>query len=131
MEKYGDLITNGLDLISFLLVTPEIVRVITPTADFLGKTVAVMLALFVAAACFGALLLSVFHDWHVFTGWKLPGGVILVIVVISLIPPEVTLPLIRWIYERGSKHLFAAGVVLFLVSRLLALYGSAVKAGFL
>jgi hypothetical protein len=56
------------------------------------------------------LLLSVFHDWHVFTGWKLPGGVVLVIVVISLMPLEVTLPLIRWIYERGSKHLFAAGV---------------------
>jgi hypothetical protein len=26
VEKYGDLITNGLDLISFLLVTPELIR---------------------------------------------------------------------------------------------------------
>ena len=85
VERYGEFTTNGLDLISFLLVTPEIVRVIAPTADFLGKTVAVMLALFVVAACFGALLLSVFHDWHVFTDGN-PGGVIVVIVVISLIP---------------------------------------------
>jgi len=28
VEKYGELITNGLDLLSFLLVTPEIVRAI-------------------------------------------------------------------------------------------------------
>ena len=36
IEKYGDLITNGLDLISFLMVTPEIVRVIAPAA---GKVI--------------------------------------------------------------------------------------------
>jgi hypothetical protein len=63
MEKYGDLITNGLDLISFLLATPEIVRVIAPTVNFLSKVVALMLALFVAAAVFAGLFLV----------WGIPG----------------------------------------------------------
>jgi hypothetical protein len=39
VEKYGDLITNGLDLISFLLVTPEIVKVIAPAANVLVRSV--------------------------------------------------------------------------------------------
>jgi hypothetical protein len=54
-----------------------------------------------------------------------------VILVSALIPVEISFPLISWVYERGAKHLFAAGVVLFIASRLIALYGSAVKAGLL
>ena len=43
MEKYGDLITNGLDLLSFLLVTPEIARVITPPASELIGAIATVI----------------------------------------------------------------------------------------
>lgn len=131
MERHGDLITNGLDLISFLLVTPEIVRVIAPPIDFFGKAVALVLGLFVAMACLAALFLALSSQWNIFTWLRLPDWVILVVLVAVLIPLEVTLPLIRWIYRRGSKHLFAVGIVLFIASRLIACYGSALRAGLL
>jgi len=38
VEKYVDLITNGLDLLSFLLVTPEIAKMVAPALAGCGKT---------------------------------------------------------------------------------------------
>ena len=73
MEKYGDPITNGLDLLSFLLVTPEILRVITPAAAFLIKIVAFMLALFAATASVAGMLIASYpwiYPWMI--EWKLP-----------------------------------------------------------
>jgi hypothetical protein len=51
--------------------------------------------------------------------------------VSALIPIEASILLVGLMHEHVSKHLFALGVVLFLICRLIAFYGSAVKAGFL
>src|SRR5690349_13036025 len=71
MEKYGEFITNGLDLLSFLLVTPEILTVIGPTISWafaliitLAVTLSIVALLLVLAPYALYVLLS---DWF---GWQ-------------------------------------------------------------
>lgn len=127
MEKYGDLITNGLDLVSFLLVTPEILRVIAPAvSEFFGTII-------------GGILVTVIILPLVFLGGLLHRGHWWPVVAIILIGAMSSWSLNRVlrggsniIHEftyRASKHFFALGVVVFLLSHLIAFYGSAVKAG--
>jgi hypothetical protein len=137
LEKYGDLITNGLDLLSFLLVTPEIVRVIAPAASWLmGWMVAVGVTLPVAALAWWRLIGA---DWREFTA---PAPWVTVVVCVGVIAIVVPLwhrmgiwkaygKVARDIRAIASKHFLALGILLFFVSRLIAFYGSAVKAGLL
>ena len=131
MEKYGDLITNGLDLLSFLLVTPEIARVITPAASELIGAVAtvilgtVVLSPVVLLLSFGAVWLFPSSKWVLI-------GLIVIIVLVSVGSAYLKgLAVVDWVANRAPKHLFALGIVLFFVSRLIAFYGSALKVGLL
>jgi hypothetical protein len=45
VEKYGDLITNGLDLVSFLLVTPEVIRFVEPLVEWGSKVLLTIMAI--------------------------------------------------------------------------------------
>jgi hypothetical protein len=128
VEKYGDLITNGLDLISFLMVTPEIVKRIAP------PTTALMIVL--AGSCVAAapvVLPIIWFEWDA-PDWAnspltavamlaIPLGVFIGFAVIT---PLVFDDLDRTV-DRISKHFFGVGVVFFLVSRVLAFYGSVLK----
>jgi hypothetical protein len=141
--EYGDLITNGLDLLSFLLVTPEIVRAIAPAATLLIRAVfyvAVSIMLFVAPFVQGAKTINQLisyppDDWHFYY----------LSVCVAFGALGFSLMALAWIrtriagrkdifFERAdrlafyaSKHFLALGIVLFFISRLIAFYGSAAK----
>jgi hypothetical protein len=72
VERYGDLITTGLDLVSFLLLTPEILRVIAPTAIRLinGLIAALLVGVVAALPMFSPLLLSNWLGWEL-TAWMI------------------------------------------------------------
>src|SRR5262249_30109615 len=48
VEKYGDLITNGPDLVSFLLVTPEILKVVAPATRLIRFVITGVIATLLA-----------------------------------------------------------------------------------
>jgi hypothetical protein len=133
LEKYGDLMTNGLDLISFVLVTPEIVRVIAPAARWLiGVT---FLSVLLSIACIAGLLpelLRVFFFGQGEAPWSLED--VLVLITLVTFPTAVCVCFILLINhgvfqlaDRISKHFLALGILLFLISRLIALYVSVLK----
>jgi hypothetical protein len=129
MEKYGDLITNGLDLTSFLLVTPELVRVVAPTATRLTNLAIAVIASFLVAALL-LIPVSLIAIWFQFEG---PWWIIVLILYLisqgflSRMSNDLTDRFSRWV----SEHFLALGVALFFVSRLIAFYGSALKVGLL
>jgi hypothetical protein len=140
VEKYSELISNGLDLASFLLVTPEILKVIEPTVS---RTVAIIIGLayigFVTAALVFLLpfVLSRFlSDWF---GWPQKWIFPALLIGASIFLGRRLQP---WSYETGyniaylfgrsgSKILLALGIILFFIARLLAFYSSALKVGWL
>jgi hypothetical protein len=131
VEKYGDLITNGLDLLSFLLVTPEIARVITPAAsELIGAITTVIVGTVVLSPV--VLLLSFGAVWlFPSSKWALSGLIVIVVLVSVGSAYLKGQAVVDWVASRAPKHLFAIGIGLFLLSRLIAFYGSAVKAGLL
>ena len=81
MDKYIDLITNGLDLLSFLLVTPEIVRRTAPASVWVIGMLTVMSLIilvamiipFILATVMSAVLFGViFLVSHALIGSDLP-----------------------------------------------------------
>jgi hypothetical protein len=128
VEKYSDLITNGLDLLSFLLVTPEILRAIAPTlGEFLGTAIGgILVTMILLPLAFMGGLLRGDHWWPVvaamlicaMSSWSLNR-------VFSFRERS---NIIHEFTHRASKHFLAVGVVLFLISRLIAFYSSVVKA---
>jgi hypothetical protein len=136
VEKYGDLITNGLDLISFLLVTPELVRFAQPVAQWTSRMVFSILAIVAMTVVLlpvGYVYVSIKHiriSPTLLIYAMLAAGV--VTFLLGDYPGNI------WVSGRiqrftatVSRHLFALGVTLFFISRLVAFYGSALKAGFL
>jgi hypothetical protein len=132
MEKYGELITNSLDLISFLLLTPEVLRMIAPTATrliswIIAALLALSLLLLVAFVC--AVMVAL--------GAWIPPSWVLSIVLILWVPLILMVMylggsrLVDQLSRRVSRHFLALGIVLFFTSRMIAFYGSAVKAGLL
>jgi hypothetical protein len=131
MEQYSDLVANGLDLVSFIVLTPEILRVIAPTASRLLGSSTAMVACFAAALVFFLvplhLLLSAWLGLEVpnrarsglLMGgagglWQLRGS-----------------SLADRLGRYASKHFLAFGITLFFVSRLIAFYSSAMKGALL
>jgi hypothetical protein len=117
---------------SYLLVTPEVVKVVAPA---LTGMVSVILG---GSLTVGPTMLAFAIGAHVFPRpslWGLvTGGVVGLLYVVSLIL-FVSMWLKKtgeilwvWLAIRASRHLFAAGVVLFLLARLVSIYGAAVKA---
>jgi hypothetical protein len=131
VEKYGDLIINGLDLLSFLLVTPEIARVITPpTSELIGAVATVILGTVILSPV--VLLLSFGTVWFFPSSkWALSGLIVITVLVGVGSAYLKGLAVVDWVASRAPKHLFALGIVLFFVSRLIAFYGSALKVGLL
>jgi hypothetical protein len=166
MEKYAELASNGLDLLSFLLVTDVILKAIMPAAAtffqllFGGFFTIAIWSLF--CVYFWLLYVGSRAALHLlnFSGWSLVGlSVLCTLVLHSLLYILVAMvglafrqrnyepdavprqrrtvlghEIIKKIFAfatYASEHLFPVGVLLFFVSRLIAFYGSAVKAGFL
>jgi hypothetical protein len=129
VEKYGDLITNGLDVISFLLVTPEILKVVAPIGtDVIGMAMALLasLGLYVLILVIPSLLLTGgFPLWVVWATVPLAAAMIFAFIKLGFYDWVIR------VSDHASKHLFALGVVVFFISRLIASYGAAVKAGLL
>jgi hypothetical protein len=142
MEKYVDLITNGLDLLSFLLLTPEILRITRPITTwvvYLATAVGVVMIGFIVPTL---LLIAIYateyaigrtyrpdeemdkSDYFVMALWPITWLSTLFFLGRLVVHVD------SWV-DRTSRHFLALGIVLFFLSRLIAFYGSAVKAGFL
>jgi hypothetical protein len=109
-----ELIINALDLVSFLLVTPQIIRLVNPTfvqimpGLFLMAIIAVAQKLFISVVSFD--LNSVLG-----AGTVIAGSLIISLVVVFTIFRFVV-SVVDW----TGTHLFLLGVVIFFLSRLLA-----------
>jgi hypothetical protein len=114
LDTYKELITNGLDLLSFLFVTSELIRIARPTV-----TIALPIVIGIASMLFWITpLLSLIDAKFGRTVLILfCGGLFLALIVrggykFSKKSP----PFFRWL----SEHIFYVGIVLFFVSRLFA-----------
>lgn len=132
LERYSDLITNFLDLVSFLLVTPELLRRVRPivgpvllTTSGIAMIIPWAVGLFILAAklgpptsqSIGSALKSI--------------GLVLVWTILSFVLPlgvfsHFDRRIDRW---KGptTRNLFASGAVLFFVSRLIAFIAAVAK----
>jgi hypothetical protein len=153
VEKYGDLITNGLDLISFLLVTPELTRFARPLATWANMVLLSIIALvateivlvfmlFCGLVVLGLLggswsgmkaflqdYVSNLSNLNIISG--LVWGFLVFLGLLFRNGNPWLRVFISIFNESVSHHLFALGFALFLISRLIAFYGSALKAGML
>jgi hypothetical protein len=126
-----DLITNSLDLVSFMLLTPAIVRVILPAARkfITGLYVVYTATLVLWSSLYGVSAAFELHSaWYFALIFAVTAGSLFMICRYfrTEILPEAV--------EKGrkaSENLAAFGIVFFFISRLVAVYGSAVKAGLL
>ena len=124
-----ELITNALDLVSFLLVTPELLRIARPVVSTALRTLIVssMVVVFVggfyiAVSDISVSAISVFKETPV-AGW-LHGGIFSNIGFFASLLLGL-LALIAFVLGRFSDwfvtHLLALGVFLYFVSRVTAL----------
>ena len=124
LESYRDVLINGLDLVSFLLVTPELLRYVEPLIKNL---------IFYLVPMFGVVFLTIFNiavrmapdvQTSAPVGTAIIAGGFLLLWLFLIYLPKRLLPLWdRWglqISERISTYSFQFGVGLFLVSRIIA-----------
>jgi hypothetical protein len=114
--RYSDLIVNSLDLLSFILITPEVLRRIAPQISrygviflFFGPSVIVFLIIPYFADLVVNILGVALTSLLIMIGWFVIGGYITVLYQNSRHVPE-------WLYAHG----FLLGVTTFFASRLLA-----------
>jgi hypothetical protein len=113
LERYREVIVNSLDLLSFVLVTPELLRYSQPA---LGRL----------AYLIGWLLFSAGGLWAIIAEMP-PAFIVLLAMTFVYLGINITLPGELWqkhsqeISKWISSRAFVLGVLLFLASRLLAL----------
>jgi hypothetical protein len=127
MEKYVDLITNGLDLISFLLVTRELVRLTAPAMRY-----SIRIITFFLVGLAGLIVPFLLVGLVFYLFGRDPPAWLLVQAIVWGGPIAfglaALLNLSGWLERYASKHFLALGVVLFFISRLIAFYGATLKA---
>jgi hypothetical protein len=121
--KNRELITNALDLVSFLLVTPELLRIARPVVSTALRTLVGVSMGVVFVCCFYLIFADVppFRETAISVG--LHGGVLWNIGFFALLLVGV-LGLLGFILGRFSdwfvSHLLALGVFLYFVSRMIS-----------
>jgi hypothetical protein len=126
MEGLLELITNGLDLVAFILVTPELVRYAGVTAQLTGL---VMIVLFSASS---SILLAIIVTIPLMELFDLddPDSYIVFLGLWAVLAFS-TKPILRRVMERAGsvlpRYAFFVGVCVFFVSRLIALSGALAK----
>jgi hypothetical protein len=118
-DRYGDLIINSLDLLSFILITPEILRRVVPQISrfaivilFLGPAILVML-LIPYLLDFLTRIVGVFSILIVIALWLFMGNYLS-----NLYTRRDNL--LDWM----SKHGFMLGVATFFAARVLAFFAA-------
>lgn len=114
-KPYAEIIINSLDLLSFILVTPEVLRI------FQSSLQVIFIYLFVYPAVIIIIALKIekyAQRWspfwkNIIVGWGV--GILPIVVLLMYFDPELST-----IYSKIFNHSFSAGVILFFVSRLLA-----------
>jgi hypothetical protein len=117
LERYKELITNALDLFSFLIVTPELIRIVLPAVRTIPFII-FLTPLLMVILFFG---IAVFH--HAYHGLISASDISIYILLTCLI-------LFFWgtaLWESAvstsfwvRKHAFLLGVAIFLISRTFA-----------
>ncbi|MEJ0050151.1 MAG: hypothetical protein WDN02_02855 [Methylovirgula sp.] len=110
-----EIIINAIDLVSFLLVTPEVVRL---TAPFLSQAVLIFLVVFIVLPVAGVI--GQFFFFEVLSSLDLAFAVglylgYLIIIIIFFFRNR------RPLYDWLSKHALLVGVLLFGTNRMFAL----------
>jgi hypothetical protein len=117
LERYKEFITNGLDLISFLFITPELLRIARLTVN-LG--IPIIAGVVIASYNFVPLLTDLSARYGrttaVLVGTALGAAVIAGLVRKASTRQQPPPPIIQWL----SQHIFLIGLTLFFASRLFA-----------
>jgi hypothetical protein len=136
LERYKEFIINSLDLISFLLVTPELINLVNPAigrvyrvalyvvVGTIGQIIIFMITLLVVSV-FGIIwiFLAALFGYDISAENLFASLSIYPFVFTSFIPTTLIMMkvgLIEFaltIRDRTPKHLFSVGVILFLTSR--------------
>jgi hypothetical protein len=123
LERYQDVLTNGLDLLSFIFITPELAR-LSRIASWILKIISFL--------CIGLVLCSLPYVVLILVAESLSPtdnnwivlGLAVVVVGLQLFMQRVYSLALNWLdglFTRASKYLFAAGVGIFFISRILGL----------
>jgi hypothetical protein len=130
--NYPNLITNALDLISFLMVMPKMMGVVAPTTRWLIR----LGCLTVFGSAFGVVIYIVGLDLKTPRLW-LAVTVLVIFVFLSMLIVSVfgkvrdmMDQVLDSIISHVSDYSLLMGGLIFFISRLIALYASAPKAGF-
>ena len=129
LEHYEGILTNGLDLISFILVTPELARVSGVTTRILAyllmvpiyivATVGVYLVPYAVASRMNAVWAgAVNNEWAILAIAII--GTLLLAVWGNVFAP-ILLNKLDELSRNATRHVFAFGMATFLTSRLIAL----------
>jgi hypothetical protein len=120
LDVYKEFVTNGLDLISFMLVTPELLRVFAPAVREAPTFIIYILF-------FGILGSIIYFAWTHTSSWDAfarLGTWIYWIIYILVMVVTAAIQLVAGVGARGEafirRHGFLCGVILFLISRLFA-----------
>ena len=128
LHSYRDVISNGLDLLSFLLVTPEILRFSRPALGkltyWIGSLAIISIIYFVLPA---PLPLIPIPGQHVRSPADMPPSVAALVLFGTIALFVAVYWLLRLWEDKGhtvgqwaSSHAFALGVALFFLSRMIA-----------
>lgn len=114
LSRYKELITNGLDLLSFILIAPQLTRI--GRAVLGAGTLSILMLIFILLMLSPIAYLVI--TFRLSTGWMnvaftmslIVGGIILVVIANKL----------EKLGRRVADYSFALGVFLFLLSRVVA-----------
>ena len=142
LAKYYDLISNIMDLLSFILVTPELIKVARPTSYSIISAMAILGLLCILLVPLWYLsyrALYLINHWN-YVGqfdyfWALAGLAMIVWAIQKALRESGIYDLIiekafGWA-ERMSIHTFAIGLTVFAFSRILGVWHAAFEKGIL
>jgi hypothetical protein len=118
LERYKEFITNGFDLLSFLLVTPELVRLVRPAfarafVIFSATSIGCLVA-----AIPSAIAASIIPFYRVSSAFTVFAPLIALFIGRWLRPRmNSILPMLDALF---AKYAFLSGVILFFISRIVA-----------
>jgi hypothetical protein len=116
--KYKDVFANGLDLLSFLLITPQLVRLVAPV---FGE----MFRIFAGLTIVSSLFLLIAWGSDIIANWwlsKMLFGTGFIVVVMVAFLVKLAGPMLEtWASNLITRAAFVLGIAIFLTSRLLAL----------
>lgn len=112
-----EVLINGLDLLSFIFITPELIRIMAPMIGGLSELF-IRHALAFTFFAVSVLIMSSFNmPWFVF--YPVLAAIVIITYKVGF---ELTIPSLQtWISTVVSRSAFVLGIITFLLSRILAL----------